>query len=163
MSDITNYAYVWYKRDTSYLSQFTKEEVEKLDTMSDWKSKYPYISRNAGADILNAVLFNQMWVIEGMGNKKITPVDVEFLSDYREFAGDSLFCEWAYVIDLDNETFEIYKGFNKNPLDESDRFFNIQKEESEYKPVKLLKSYSIRDLPQILPMIMDCSSNDSDE
>ena len=30
MSDITNYAYVWYKRDAAQLSQFTQEEVEKI-------------------------------------------------------------------------------------------------------------------------------------
>ena len=29
-----------------------------------------------------------------------------------DFASDSLFCEWAYVIDFDKNAFEVYKGLN---------------------------------------------------
>lgn len=35
--------------------------------------------------------------------------------DYHTFLYDSLFCEWAYIINLDTKKLEIYKGFNKNP------------------------------------------------
>lgn len=152
-----------FKKRLESLRWITKEEGEKLDAMDDWKSKYPYLSRDAGADILNAVLFNQMWVSEGISGRKEIPVEVEFLSDAREFAGDSLFCEWAYVIDLDNETFEIYEGFNQQPLNESDRFFSLQKEGEKYKPVRLVKSYSLRDLPSQSQMINDCPPSDSEE
>lgn len=38
------------------------------------------------------------------------------------FASDSLFCEWAYVLDLDNEVLEVYKGFNEQPLASKERF-----------------------------------------
>lgn len=48
------------------------------------------------------------------------------LRDQREFAADSLFCEWVYVIDLDKEIVEVYEGFNKSPLTQSDRFFHLQ-------------------------------------
>lgn len=34
--------------------------------------------------------------------------------DSHEFLGDSLFCEWAYIVNLDDETLEVYKGFNQN-------------------------------------------------
>lgn len=152
-----------FKKRLESLRWITKEEGEKLDAMDDWKSKYPYLSRDAGADILNAVLFNQMEVSEGIAGRKEIPVEVEFLSDAREFAGDSLFCEWAYVIDLDNETFEVYEGFNKQPLNESDRFFILQKEWEVYKPIRLVKSYSLRNLPSHSQMINDCSPSDSEE
>jgi hypothetical protein len=32
------------------------------------------------------------------------------------FMQDSLYCEWAYLINLDDGVFEVYKGFNKDPM-----------------------------------------------
>jgi len=34
--------------------------------------------------------------------------------DNHDFLLDSLFCEWAYIINLDEKALEIYTGFNKN-------------------------------------------------
>jgi len=36
-----------------------------------------------------------------------------FMIDSKGFLADSLFCEWAYIINLDEGTLEVYKGFNK--------------------------------------------------
>lgn len=38
------------------------------------------------------------------------------------FAADSLMCEWAYVVDLDKRSLEVYRGFNNLPLAEDERF-----------------------------------------
>ena len=38
------------------------------------------------------------------------------LCNNLEFAADSLFAN-RHVIDLDNNTFEVYEGFNQTPLD----------------------------------------------
>lgn len=38
-----------------------------------------------------------------------------YLVDNREFARNSLFCEWAYVIDFDDRTLEVYRGFQTKP------------------------------------------------
>lgn len=35
-----------------------------------------------------------------------------YMIDNQNFIQDSLFCEYAYIINLDNKTLEIYKGFN---------------------------------------------------
>lgn len=40
--------------------------------------------------------------------------DLEHMIDSQDFLSDSLFCEWAYIINLDTDTLEAYKGFNKN-------------------------------------------------
>lgn len=31
------------------------------------------------------------------------------------FVGDSLFCEWAYVLNLDTDKLEVYRGFQRTP------------------------------------------------
>ena len=37
-----------------------------------------------------------------------------FMIDEHEFLYDSLFCEYAYIIDLDDEVLRFYTGYNKN-------------------------------------------------
>ena len=82
------------------------------------------------------------------------------LQNSLNFAADSLFCEWVYVIDLDKNTFEIYEGFNHEPLTQDDRFYflmneankinnerkNSHKTESYY-PVKFVAEYDLDALP----------------
>ena len=69
-----------------------------------------------------------------------------------EFAADSLFCEWAYVIDFDKGVFEIYKGFNQMPLNPEDRFYFLTEKSREleyremYFPVKLVKSFALDEM-----------------
>jgi hypothetical protein len=40
-----------------------------------------------------------------------------------DFCKDSVLCEWAYVIDFDLNTFEVYEGGNKTPLKKNARFY----------------------------------------
>ncbi len=93
--------------------------------------KYPYFSRDIGAKILSYI-----WNAD----------DEVLTSDSYDFAADSLFCEWAYVIDLDKKTFEVYKGFNKAPLQSEERFASLERD-GEYFPVRHLKTYSLDSLP----------------
>ena len=59
----------------------------------------PEFDRDTGAEILNMVL---------TGTRRSVTLSTGF-------AADSLFCEWAYVVDLDDRTLEAYKGFQKAP------------------------------------------------
>ena len=71
------------------------------------------------------------------------------LQNSLNFSRDSIFCEWAYVIDFDKNTFEVYQGFNETPLDESERFYTAGQKEDEngMYPVKLFKSFDLSALP----------------
>ncbi len=96
------------------------------------KTLYPEISRDVGAEILGIIY----------------RTDRELkLKNNLDFAEDSLFCEWAYLIDLDNNQFEVYKGFNTIPLTETDRFYYLQEDGDEYKPIRKVASFDLDDLP----------------
>jgi len=98
------------------------------------KEAYPQLDRCMSADIIKFVANN--------GGSAPFPVLIDL-----EFAQDSLFCEWAYVIDFDTNTFEVYKGFNHEPLTEGERFYKEATEASEYHPVKFVVSYELSNLP----------------
>lgn len=40
--------------------------------------------------------------------------NVPFMIDSAPFLLDSLFCEWAYIMNLDTQKLEVYKGFNQD-------------------------------------------------
>jgi hypothetical protein len=70
------------------------------------------------------------------------------LIDNYSFAKDSLFCEWTYVVDLDSEELEVYRGFNKSSVPAGERFAALDVDrESEYSPVRLAGRWRLDDLP----------------
>jgi hypothetical protein len=98
-----------------------------------YQEKYPYLTRDNGANILQMIydaMEEEVWI-----------------TDSTDFAGDSLFCEWAYLIDLDKNKLEVYEGFNKEPLTIEDRFFHLTEKDSDYHPIKMIKSYDLNNLP----------------
>ena len=62
-----------------------------MEQADQYKAAFPALSRDVGADILEMVAAG----------------GVEFVGDNRDFALDSLFCEWAYVVDLDSNVLEV--------------------------------------------------------
>lgn len=65
------------------------------------------------------------------------------------FAADSLFCEWAYVVNLDDNILEVYKGFQEQEH-HSGRFADYQVEErmkGNYWPVALVAQFGFNVLP----------------
>lgn len=61
------------------------------------------------------------------------------------FAKDGLFCEWAYAVDLDANTFEVFKGFMTKPV--PGRFGPGEPNVDGYYPVAQIASYSLDQLP----------------
>ena len=116
--------------------KFTDEDIENINSTypnGKWKNVFPYLSRDMGSKILNYVYNLQEDQIK--------------LQNQIEFSKESLFCEYAYVIDLDNNSFEIYKGFNKTPIDEDQRFYWNNYQDNEYYPVKLHTKFNLTVLP----------------
>ena len=131
--------------------------------------KYAWLSRDTGGQILTAIMGNPVSYFQPYGEHKKFKYKVDFVKDDSNFAADSLFCEWAYVIDLDKGTFEVYKGFNKTPLGKDHRFrymqdLNLHMDREKdgtlrhngYYPVRLLKKFKLNDLPTPQQFLKAC-------
>lgn len=110
----------------------TQDEIDKLNKDIEKTGNFPAeFSRDAGGKILDMILSK----------------GVRLLVNKEGFAKDSLFCEWAYVVNLDDNILEVYKGFNKQSLKEGERFFPVDTPNAEYHPVRFVGSVSLTDLP----------------
>ena len=114
-------------------------ELVSMDIADKHTRKYAALSRDTGAKVLS--------LIQDKGARA--------LMNSIDFAADSLFCEYAYVLDLDTETLEIYRGFNKSPVPAGERFAEVQPhvpehyktagKTYEYYPVRLLTTMKFAD------------------
>lgn len=59
---------------------------------------------------------------EAQGNPFVYKDDCKYMLNGREFMYDGLFCEWAYIINLDQNTLIIYEGFSQKI--EPNRYYN---------------------------------------
>lgn len=72
--------------------------------------------------------------------------------DAADFIFDSLFCEWAYIVNFDTRKLEVYKGFQTAPHDKG-RFAHKraaptgQKRMTEYHPCALIVEFDLDNLP----------------
>jgi hypothetical protein len=116
-------------------------EYKKVGVTGDFMSenqavkfnkRFPLLSRDNSARVLSMMI----------------DMDKPELVNEEMFAGDSLFCEWAYVIDFDKRVFEVYKGFNlTEPLEPNDRFYKTPRTHEDYHQVRKIAEFSFDSLP----------------
>jgi len=133
-------------RDKGFVAEYNKN-CPRVSSDPDKRTKEQkrwhdlFISRDLGGEILTNVM---------------SADDAEILlRNNIDFAGDSLSCEYAYVVDFDKGTFEVYKGCNKAPVPDGERFAASPINESatfgphRYYPVKHLGTFQLSALPSI--------------
>ena len=121
-------------------SWITQEEIDRRNAMiksgevKNWGKVWPELSRDTCSGILELVAQSDNGLL---------------LENEIGFAADSLFCEWAWVIDLDAGTFEGFEGFNQAyKLTPEDRFYFLcEKARNGYYPVRLAAKWSLDNLP----------------
>jgi len=69
--------------------------------------------------------------------------------NFNKFLYDSLFCEWAYIINLDTETFEGYRGLNKNPAAKGRYASKKIRDNNDYLGVTLVKSIALAEISKL--------------
>lgn len=117
-----------------------------LDVGRKFSDTNPQLSRDTGAGVLQLIAQSD----NGLE-----------LDDEWQFAADSLFCEYAYVLDLDAGTLELYRGFNTEPLPQGQRFSDMAPSEAKgdipaYYPVRLAATWSLEALPTVDDMEEAC-------
>lgn len=130
------------------LTWLSKEEAKKVDATPDWTKVYPHLSRDAGGKVLAMIADSDVPLM---------------LQDSRGFAGDSLMCEWGYVVDLDAGVLEVYQGFNTVPTPADSRFpsgadWYERDRNKEYEPIALIKSYPLDALPTVEAFVAEINA-----
>ena len=74
------------------------------------------------------------------GNLNVYKNGLRYMIDSHDFISDSLFCEYAYIINLDTKKLEFWKGFQEKP-DKNNRYGT--ESDRGYYPCKMVKSYSL--------------------
>lgn len=142
-------------RDKEFIESYNKNCPEwsndpdnRTQDQKDWFSNYA--DRSLGSKILDNVCESN--------DKEI------LLKNGIGFAGDSLFCEYAYVIDFDKGVFEVFQGFNKNEIKEG-RFVSGDKSldtSDGYEPVVMVKSYNLNSLPSEAEFLADLAEEEEE-
>ena len=69
--------------------------------------------------------------------------------DSHKFVKDSLFCEYGYMINFDENTFEVYEGFQKKKIKNGGRYHTKNSKSDEgYYPIALVTTFPLNDIPE---------------
>lgn len=121
-----------FERKLNHVSWITDEEY-KARGIDDDDSSYPEFYRYTESRILDLIMEKE----DGLK-----------LYNQIEFATDTVFCEWVWVIDLDANTFEAYTGYHSETLTDEDRFFFLLKNDKDaVSAVKLVTKWELNNLP----------------
>lgn len=131
----------------------SKEKYVSTEVAERFYSRNPQFNRDMGADILN-------YITQSSSSIK--------LRNSIDFVKDSLFCEWAYVIDFDKGTLEVFQGFNQSPLDSTERFYTEEVPKKSvggetYYPVKLCATFELVNLPTKEDFLNTCEPLEEEE
>lgn len=109
-----------FDRCIAYYNQFDPQTAKFLEEERKKGEKTEWYS------MLRSIQGNPTAFVQGM----------PFMIDSKTFPQDSLFCEWGYIINLDKEVLEIYRGFQQSPqwnrfhtgipVDGSCKYYNCQ-------------------------------------
>lgn len=166
---------VTYNHSDSYPEQLGMRVLEFCKQVDNWDSmKYRvgivrmvsqdstpsvsdihYYNQYSDLSVSNQSLQDWYCLLRGLqGGKILYEIEAgrcEIMIDNQLFMGDGLFCEWAYVIDLDDMTLKVYKGGYKSKHDTFlPKGIGNKPDDYGYYAVKLLYAYDLYNLPEFI-------------
>ena len=118
----------------------SKPTVEQKKAIRDFEKKHGVVVSNTS--VASRSLDDWYCLLrEAQGEPELYKKGLEYAVDSDEFLKCSLFCEYAYIINVDAGALEVYFGFNKNP-NAKGRYARFKSSDVElYCGVKLVKEY----------------------
>lgn len=80
--------------------------------------------------------------------------ELMFMPDASDFIHNSRHCEWAYIANLDEGLFEVWKGLQTKPDTDENRY-GAEADRMGYYPCKMLIGYHLDDLPDPVRFMAD--------
>jgi len=116
-------------------------EVPSADDISKYEKYYNQNVNGGSVEDFYALLR------ETQGNLQVYIDDENFdiMKDDSKFLENSLFCEWAYFINLDSGKLEIYQGFQKYPP-RNNRYSTEKCDNQGYFPCEIIKEISFENI-----------------
>lgn len=115
------------------MDQEQREHFSRVIGYEKMKLSCPSMSRTTSSEVLE--------VVAKATAEAPVPISLEL-----EFIYDGLFCEWAYVVDLDAEVLEVFNGLEKEHAGSSQRFKGVEGAEAGQVP-SVVKSFAFAELP----------------
>lgn len=128
-----------FKENASYLKNITGKITDN-DMIEKYK-KYSDLSVSEKSYTDPYCLFRKI-----QGSEWMNEVYKGYLQDYmlnNKFIKDSLFCEYAYIINLDNMKLEFYDGYQKKP--QLGNRFGVEYDD-EYYPCRLVSIFDLESI-----------------
>jgi hypothetical protein len=78
---------------------------------------------------------------------------LSYIPDASDFIHDSRFCDWAYIVNLDTQEFEVWMGRQIEPehegirLTEEENRYGTKADRMGYYPCMMYQAYNLNDLP----------------
>ena len=115
-----------------------------IDRVEDMVSNFVYV--NDGSEGTGFYDFDSYFQDERGRASRVVHVHKELpIQNDINFVYNSLFCEWLYLVDLDEGNLEVYRGFNKDKP--NGRFHDVPPSENGYRAVTLVMTIPLNNLP----------------
>lgn len=140
---------LWQDLKTRLKGVALVQENDKVPEDVLQQRKYATLAKTLKKDGVDATWYNLLRPY--MGGEmlwKISKGEVSHMVDMQAFPKTSLFCEYCYIIDLDNMTLDIFVGNQKSPSegnpfgDKAETFGG-----TDYYPCKMVASFYLDKLP----------------
>lgn len=122
-----------------------------LDEMKNMARRAKFVEKSTSLTVEEAKKFQNVCQNHIRGSIRAS-LELGVMSDDKEFILDSLMCEWVYVLNFDDNLFEVYQGFQDSPHshgryaalynDNSKKF-----DEPQYYPCALIATFRLDEIP----------------